>query len=231
VGSYPPVPGPAAAATLAAVRRAWASGDEVVVVSPRPSAAPVVMPLGGAAVGRELAKLGVAHGCQDVVLCLEPGWPFAAGARSQAMASARRRPSARGDSRVARALAQALAGFERASLVVTGDLGVEPRFLAVLWPSVEDVVASSEATASQLRIAGAPGVRAVEPFAGAGLLAPDDEATGYQVVGPLEPAELLVVARGRRFVGLLARKALGRHAPAVRLYLRRLLRPAPTGRH
>ena len=37
VGSYPPVPGPPAAATVAAVRRAWAAGREVVVVSPRPA--------------------------------------------------------------------------------------------------------------------------------------------------------------------------------------------------
>ena len=76
VGSYPPVPGAAAAATVAAVRRAWDAGVEVVVVSPRPSAAPFVVPVAGTALGRELAKLRVAHACNEVVLCVEPGWPF-----------------------------------------------------------------------------------------------------------------------------------------------------------
>jgi hypothetical protein len=38
-GEYPPIPGPAAAATLAAVRARLAGGAEVEVVSPRPSAA------------------------------------------------------------------------------------------------------------------------------------------------------------------------------------------------
>jgi hypothetical protein len=103
VGSYPPVPGAPAAATVAAVQRAWESGAEVVVVSPRPSAAPFVVPLAGAALGRELAKLGVAHSCTDVVLCLEPGWPFAGRARAGPPAA-----------RTARSLAEALGGFERA---------------------------------------------------------------------------------------------------------------------
>jgi len=38
-GEYPPVPGPAAEATLASVRARLAGGADVVVVSPRPSAA------------------------------------------------------------------------------------------------------------------------------------------------------------------------------------------------
>ncbi len=111
VGSYPPVPGAAAAATVAAVRRAWDAGVEVVVVSPRPSAASFVVPVAGTALGRELAKLRLAHACNEVVLCVEPGWPF--GARRNA-------------TRTARALAHALRGFERAELVVTGEICVAP---------------------------------------------------------------------------------------------------------
>jgi hypothetical protein len=214
VGSYPPVPGAPAAATVAAVRRAWAGGAEVVVVSPRPSAAAFVVPLGGPAFSRELAKLRLAHVCNEVVLCLEPGWPFAGSARAGSSAA-----------RTAQALAQALSGFERAELVVTGELALAPEVLAPLWPVVEQVTASSEEAASQLRAAGGPVVRTVDPFAGSGLRPRDDDAGGPQLVGPLEPAELLVVARGRRALGLVARRLLGRHAPAVRLYLRRLLRP------
>jgi hypothetical protein len=221
VGSYPPVPGAPAAATVAALRRAWDAGAEVVVVSPRPSAAPFVVPLSGTAFGRALAKLRLAHACNELVLCLEPGWPFAGSARPRSPAA-----------RTARSLAQALSGFENAELVVTGEHGVSPQVLAALWPFVGLVTASSEEVASTLRAAGAgtpagrPVVRTVDPFAGSGLRPLSDDASNPQSVRPLEPAELLVVARGRRALGLVARSLLGRHAPAVRLYLRRLLRPS-----
>jgi hypothetical protein len=218
VGSYPPVPGAAAAATVAAVRRAWDAGVEVVVVSPRPSAAPFVVPVAGTALGRELAKLRLAHACNEVLLCVEPGWPFGGHDRA----------GSRG-ARTARALARALSGFERAEMVVTGELGVAAEVLALLWPLVGPVTASSEEVASGLRAAGVPVVRVVDPFAGSGLRLLSDDASNPQTVGPLEPAEFLVVARGRRFLGLVARRLLGEHAPGVRLYLRRLLRPS-TGR-
>ncbi len=218
VGSYPPVPGAAAAATVAAVRRAWDAGVEVVVVSPRPSAAPFVVPLAGTALGRELAKLREAHACNEVVLCLEPGWPFG-----------RHDCAGSNGARTARVLAKALSGFERAELVVTGELGVDEQVLVVLWPLVGPVIASSEEVASGLRAAGVPVVRVFDPFAGSGLRLLSDAASNPEPVGSLEPAELLVVARGRRFLGLVARRLLGRHAPRVRLYLRRLLRPI-TGR-
>jgi hypothetical protein len=193
VGSYPPVPGAPAAATVAAVRRAWEGGAEVVVVSPRPSAAPFVVPLTGPALGRELAKLRVAHGCDELVLCLEPGWPFARSARSGPAAA-----------RTARSLAEALGGFERAEVVVTGELGVAPEVFELLW---------GHAKAHVRTVIGSlvPG-----PVA--------DQTEGVARVGPLEPTELLVVARGRRALGQVARKVLGSHAPAVRLHLRRLLR-------
>ncbi len=117
VGSYPPAPGPAAAATVAAVRRAWADGQEVVVVSPRPSAALLVMPVAGAEVGPALSKLrrppgpgatGSGPGCDEVVVCMEPGWPLGRGRRP-----APGRPMT-GDEleRAARSLASALSGFQ-----------------------------------------------------------------------------------------------------------------------
>ncbi len=236
VGSYPPVPGAAAAATVAAVRRAWDAGVEVVVVSPRPSAAPFVVPVAGTALGRELAKLRLAHACNEVVLCVEPGWPFgghdrarsprAGGVTGVGMST---RIARRNAAHTSRSLAETLSGFERAEIVVTGELGVDQEVLALLWPLVGSVTASSEEVASGLRAAGRPVVHIVDPFAGSGLRLLSDDASNPQSVGSLEPAEFLVVARGRRFLGLVARRLLGKHAPGVRLYLRRLLRPS-TGR-
>lgn len=206
-GSYPPAPGPAAAATVAAVRRAWAGGLDVVVASPRPSAAPLVMAVSGAAVGRALDKL---PRFDVVVVCLEPGWPLGRGRSG--------RPVPRAElERAARSLAASLSRFERAELVVTGDLGVSAGVLALLWPPVQKVTASSEAVATFLRAAGAPGVSVAEPYAFAGA------ALMPAAVNPLEPGELLLVARGRRLVGSAARKVLGRRAPAVRAYLQRAL--------
>jgi hypothetical protein len=234
-GSYPPVPGLAAAATVAAVRRVWAAGGEVVVVSPRPSAAPFVMPVVGAPVGRELVKFsrrgsGRRRGgnasdraaCDEVVVCMERGWPLPP------------RPGNNRQHRAVRSLAAALSRFEGAELVVTGDLGVAHDVLAGLWPAVERVTASSEDAASALRVAGAPNVRVVVPATSPGLTiqAGVGEVAGVGgvahvaglagldgAVGPLEPAELLLVARGRRLLGRTARKLLGSRAPAVRAYL------------
>ena len=169
-GSYPPVPGLAAAATVAAVRRVWAGGGEVVVVSPRPSAAPFVMPVVGAPVGRELVKFSrrgsgrrwggnarVAAACDEVVVCMEPGWPVPS------------RPGNNRQHRAVRSLVAALSRFEGAELVVTGDLGVAHDVLAGLWPAVQRVTASSEDAASALRVAGAPNVRVVVPATSPGL--------------------------------------------------------------
>ena len=225
-GSYPPVPGLAAAATVAAVRRVWAAGGEVVVVSPRPSAAPVVMPMVGAPVGRGLVKfsrrgsgrrqmrnISATAACDEVVVCMEPGWPLPS------------RPGNNRQHRAVRSLAAALSRFEGAELVVTGDLGVAHDVLAGLWPAVERVTASSEDVASAMRGAGAPNVRVVVPATSRGLTVQTGVAgfAGFAglhgEVGPLEPAELLLVARGRRLLGRTARKLLGSRAPAVRAYL------------
>ncbi len=227
-GTYPPVPGPQAAATVAAVRRAWAAGHEVVVASPRPSAAPLVMPVAGTEVGRALTRLrrqagstGAAGagpdagGFDEVVVCLEPGWPLGRGHRP-----VRGRPlSPEQLGLAARSLAAALSEFERAELVVTGELGVPGDVLACLWATVDRITASSEEVATALRRAGAPAVTVVEPYSGAGLPVPVE---GWPLpVNPLEPADWLLVARGRRLIGSVARKVLGPRAPAVRAYLLR----------
>jgi hypothetical protein len=193
-------------------------------VSPRPSAASAVMPAVGAAVGRDLSSWrrhdsqgdGQEVEYDEVVLCIEPSWPFPPGDRA-------------GHERVARSLAGALAGFERAELVVTGDLEVGSAALALLWPAVQRVTASSDDVGARLQAAGAPGVVVVEPFTGAGFhatLRPPAE------VSPIEPAELLLVVRSRRLIGRVARRVLGSREAAARSKLRRLAllmrgRPAP----
>jgi hypothetical protein len=147
----------------------------------------------------------------------------------------------------ARWLARVLAGFESAEVVVTGDLAVPGRVLAVLWPAVNLVTAGSEETARALRATGAPFVRVIEPFAGAGLAAPSAAAarpgtpapatafrppsTGSSaLVTPHGPAELLLRRRARRLAGAVARRILGRRAPAVRSSLQRLAQLARSGR-
>ena len=250
-GSYPPLPGAPAAATVAAVRRAWAQGRDVVVVSPRVSAAPEVAPLAGRAAGGVLARLQREHGCAEVVVCMEPGLPFRSrdgggGAVGSLLGDLRA-------GRAARRLARVLASFESAEVVVTGDLGVPDRVLALLWPAVNLVTAGSEETARALRAAGAPFVRVVEPFAGAGLRPPGASLgppgtgvtrstagvappsagqpaaaaqvglpQGSAVVTPLGPADLLLRHRARRLTGAVARRVLGRRAPGAVSFLQRL---------
>ena len=202
LGSYPPVPGPAAAATVAAVRRAWAAGQDVVVVSPRPSAAPFVLRAAGArGVAREMLRLGRRHACDRVVLCIEPGWPV----RGRTGGGAR-------------SLAAALSSFRHAEVVATGEVGGDWGLLARLWGAAELLTAGSEELAASLRAAGAPSVRACEPYEGA-RERPSPFSPG--TVSPLEHGELLLRARARRLLGRMARKVLGRRAPAVRAQLER----------
>ena len=49
-------------------------------------------------------------------------------------------------------------------------------------------------------------------------------AQGLPTVGVFEPGALLLRQRARRSVGVVARRVLGRRAPAVRSYLRRVAR-------
>ena len=160
-----------------------------------------------------MRNISATASCDEVVVCMEPGWPLPS------------RPGNNRQHRAVRSLAAALSRFEGAELVVTGDLGVAHDVLAGLWPAVERVTASSEDVASAMRGAGAPNVRVVVPATSRGLTVQTGVAgfAGFAglhgEVGPLEPAELLLVARGRRLLGRTARKLLGSRAPAVRAYL------------
>jgi hypothetical protein len=114
-----------------------------------------------------------------------------------------------------------MGGFEAVEVVATGDLPVPAAVLALLWPAVGVVTAGSEDLAAALRASGARNVRVLEPFDGARL---GVVAQGLPTVGVFEPGALLLRQRARRSVGVVARRVLGRRAPAVRSYLRRVAR-------
>jgi len=76
VGSFPPLPSPAAAATVATVRRELESGRTVVTASPRPSAASLVLRLTGPLGAWRLEQVRRSCAAAKLVLSVEPGWPL-----------------------------------------------------------------------------------------------------------------------------------------------------------
>jgi hypothetical protein len=88
VGSYPPIPVAGAPATIREVRRAWAAGQEVTVVSPRLSAAHLAVPIHGVLAGRRLANVRRVTGADHLVMVVEEGFPFPAGPVPLQMATA-----------------------------------------------------------------------------------------------------------------------------------------------
>jgi hypothetical protein len=157
IGSYPPMPGPATAATLAAVRRAWDGGFSVRVVSFRTGAADIAVPVAGPLAGWRLEQIRRHYGDPaHVVLVVQAGVPFFDLRPLHQVATAQ-------------GLALGLRRFKRATLVV----GEDP---ALLWPcfrtiarSVDEcIVASDEsalALARRYRLPiGSITVREVDPF-------------------------------------------------------------------
>jgi len=78
-GSYPPLPGAAAARTLGVVQAMTGRGAEVTVVSPRPTAAHHYGRLVGWRAGWTLRRLRRLTGAEQLMLCTEPGMPFVRG--------------------------------------------------------------------------------------------------------------------------------------------------------
>ena len=76
MGSFPPLPSSAAAATVAIVRRELESGRTVVTASPRPSAASLVLRLTGPLGAWRLERVRRSCGAAKLVLSVEPGWPL-----------------------------------------------------------------------------------------------------------------------------------------------------------
>jgi len=128
-GSYPPIPVPSAQATLSAVRRELDAGREVKILSPRPSAAHYSIPITGLMAGRRLTRAKALSGCDRLVLCLEPGVPFAP--------PGRRDPAARA---AARLLARAMRRFSHTTLIVTGDVGAPAKAMSLLQGAADEVL-------------------------------------------------------------------------------------------
>jgi len=151
------MPGPATAATLAAVRRAWDQGKTVRVVSYRAGAAELSVPVAGPLAGWRLEQVRRHYaGPSEVVLVVQQGAPFCDLRPPQQVATAV-------------GLAAALRRFRRASVVVGEDPGVMPTCLWLLALAAgECVVASDEAALSVHERYKVPlwrvSVEEVEPF-------------------------------------------------------------------
>jgi hypothetical protein len=157
VGSYPPMPGRATAATLAAVRREWDAGWTVRVVSFRPGAADISVAVVGPLAGWRLEQVRRHYaGPPHVVLVLQAGVPFFPTSYAQQFATAA-------------GLIAAFRRFERVSLVVGEDPEVvRPCFRALARAASEVVVASEEEarrlSARYKLVAGALSVEEVDPY-------------------------------------------------------------------
>lgn len=120
IGTYPPLPGPGTAATLAAVRRAWGQGASVAMVAYRTAAAPLTVPVSGPLAGRRLAQVSRHFGGPpQVAVSLEKGVPFSD-------------PRPWAPWATAAGLALAFRKFSVVSVVVAQDPGVPRGCLALL---------------------------------------------------------------------------------------------------
>jgi hypothetical protein len=127
VGSYPPVPTPGSEASMAAVRRAWAGGCEVTVVSPRPSAAHLTVAVVGVLAGHRLTALRHLTGARAVVLVAEAGLPVPSGPKLVQEVTVR-------------GVVRALGGFDRATVVRAGPLRIPSRLEARLLAGAAEVI-------------------------------------------------------------------------------------------
>ena len=132
-GSYPPIPVPAAEATVDAVRRALSEGHEVKVVSPRPSAAHYAGALVGFIAGRRLNGLRRVTRCDRLVFCLEPEVPFDPPGKTT-VGSTRRAMI------TARLLARSFRRFDHTTLIIAGDSGAPAEAVRVLEEAADEVV-------------------------------------------------------------------------------------------
>jgi hypothetical protein len=159
VGSYPPFPGPASAASVAAVKREWDAGRSVVTASYRTGAAKFTVPVAGPLAGWRLEQLRrVVGGPPRIVLGVLPGAPFVPD----------RRPLVERLSHLATAtgLRLALRRFSDVTILVTGEPGVGAESWRVLRPAATRFIVSEHGEAAALsRLAGVQAeVVAVAPF-------------------------------------------------------------------
>lgn len=241
VGSFPPVWGAGSAATLAAVRRAWAGGDRVVTAALRPAGADLVAPVAGLAAGLRLERARARAGRPaQLVLGLEPGMlgpglpapgdgslvpahPSSGDHRPGLMRAAPFVPARRAAELVRAAgsvagLVRALDRFDRVTVLLSGPLDLPSRLLAVLWRHVDEVVLQARDEAL-IRAAGLPSglVTVVDDY----LVRP-----AFPGVSTLGPAEVLPRDRPLMLAGRLGRRLLGEQFDPVRAEAIRLARYA-----
>jgi hypothetical protein len=157
IGSYPPMPGPATAATLGAVRRAWSSGWSVRVVSYRTGAADISVPVAGPLAGWRVEQIRRHFGGRShLVLIVQSGAPFSDLGLPQQAATAS-------------GLAIAARRFESFTLVVGEDPDISPVCFRALARWCDECIAATDESARALegRYRLAPKsvtVQEVEPF-------------------------------------------------------------------
>ncbi len=142
VGSYPPIPVAGAPITVREVRRAWAAGDEVTVVSPRLSAAHLAVPVHGVLAGRRLANVRRVAGANRLVLVVEEGFPFSGPAPVQLATAA--------------LLLRSLRGFRHVRVVRAGPVPLADG----IW---DRLVAAADEVAADEPGPTAPGVTPIGP--------------------------------------------------------------------
>lgn len=225
VGSFPPVGGPASAASIAALRRAWAKGDEVVTASLRAGAADLVAHVAGPLAGWRLERTRVAAGrpprlvlglCGAQLGLGESASPDAPGAGGGAPL---RRAAGVGVAALTIAgLIAPLDRFDEVSVLVTGPLRLPRALGLLLWRHVDEVVVEAGGEGAAIA-AGVPAglLKSVEPYEG------PPRQPGVTLLGPPE-----VLARDlpRVAAGALGRRLLGRHFLPARSLLIRVARRA-----
>ena len=195
VGSYPPIPVAGAPVTLAEVRRAWAAGDEVTVVSPRLSAAHLTVPVAGLLAGRRLDNVRRVTGAERLVLVVEDGFPVPAGPPALQMAAVM-------------LIEPALRRFRHVRLVRVQAPGSPSRpatagLAAPAWRRLAGAVAGPGRSGEVVEVTGGPGAPGVTP---------------------LGPPEVPARQMPARIADAALRKALGPRAPLVRARLGRVRR-------
>lgn len=202
-GNYPPVRGPATAATLAAVRDVWDHGDQTVVVAARSGAADIVATVAGPLAGWRLDQLRRRSGASAAVLVLQAELPYRPMPRSA--------PAARFVAHLATtaSLLWAIRNFDEVSLVLAGHIGVSPRIWRPLCAGQRRVFAIDAALAE---CAGIPvgSVSILERVSGPlGLPEP-----GVSVLGP---PEVPWRSMPRYAAGRLGRAVLGPYFLRLRM--------------
>jgi hypothetical protein len=206
VGSFPPVLGPPSDAAVAVVRRAWASGADVVTAAPRAAGADLVARVYGPLAGPRLEAVRRAAGTPGrLVLGLQDGIPLL-------LSSGQRSPVV--DRLVAlvtiRSLVRALDRFESVTLVLSGPTGLSPADARPLVARADQVLVTAAGEAEARRL-GVPSVLVQTLEVPSATVA----AAG---VTPYGPPEVALRDRPLWVLGVVARRVLGRRFPYYRVH-------------